>query len=139
MDVTCQICKGTGCATCSGTGWMEILGCGMVDPRVLAECGIDPDRYSGFAFGMGVDRVAMNRYGIPNIRTSLRQRRAAAAAGARLMLFSRSWLADYVELPEDAGDVQRRLTAVGLAVEGVEEKERDTLLDVEVTTNRPDA
>ena len=47
---------------------MEILGCGMVDPRVLAACDIDPDRYSGFAFGMGVDRVAMNRYGIPNIR-----------------------------------------------------------------------
>ena len=68
MDVTCQACKGAGCAVCSGTGWMEILGCGMVDPRVLDECGIDPDVYSGFAFGMGVDRVAMNRYGIPNIR-----------------------------------------------------------------------
>jgi phenylalanyl-tRNA synthetase alpha chain len=68
MDVTCQNCKGQGCEVCSGTGWMEILGCGMVDPRVLAGCGIDPDVYSGFAFGMGVDRVAMNRYGIPNIR-----------------------------------------------------------------------
>jgi phenylalanyl-tRNA synthetase alpha chain len=68
VDVTCQNCKGKGCEVCSGTGWMEILGCGMVDPRVLAECGIDPDVYSGFAFGMGVDRVAMNRYGIPNIR-----------------------------------------------------------------------
>ena len=68
VDITCQICKGAGCAVCSGTGWMEILGCGMVDPRVLADCGIDPDRYSGFAFGMGVDRVAMNRYDIPNIR-----------------------------------------------------------------------
>ena len=69
VDITCQICKGKGCATCSGTGWMELLGCGMVDPRVLDACGIDPDRYSGFAFGMGVDRVAMNRYNIPNIRT----------------------------------------------------------------------
>jgi phenylalanyl-tRNA synthetase alpha chain len=68
MDVSCQNCKGKGCEVCSGTGWMEILGCGMVDPRVLAECGIDPDVYSGFAFGMGPDRVAMNRYGIPNIR-----------------------------------------------------------------------
>ena len=69
VDVTCQTCKGAGCEVCSGTGWMEILGCGMVDPRVLAECGIDPDVYSGYAFGMGVDRVAMNRYGgIPNIR-----------------------------------------------------------------------
>ena len=68
VDVTCQTCKGKGCAVCSGTGWMEILGCGMVDPRVLDEMGIDPDRYSGYAFGMGVDRVAMNRYGISNIR-----------------------------------------------------------------------
>ncbi len=69
VDVTCQTCKGVGCEVCSGTGWMEILGCGMVDPRVLAGVGIDPDVYSGFAFGMGVDRVAMNRYGgIPNIR-----------------------------------------------------------------------
>jgi phenylalanyl-tRNA synthetase alpha chain len=68
VDVTCQNCRGTGCPVCSGTGWMEILGCGMVDPRVLANCGIDPGRYSGFAFGMGVDRVAMNRYGFSNIR-----------------------------------------------------------------------
>ena len=68
VDVTCQNCRGGGCAVCSETGWMEILGAGMVDPRVLAGCGIDPAVYSGFAFGLGVDRVAMNRYGIPNIR-----------------------------------------------------------------------
>jgi len=68
VDVTCSACRGTGCATCSGTGWMEILGAGMVDPRVLSGCGIDPGRYSGFAFGLGLDRVAMIRYGIPNIR-----------------------------------------------------------------------
>jgi phenylalanyl-tRNA synthetase alpha chain len=69
VDVTCGSCRGAGCATCSHTGWMEIIGAGMVDPRVLENCGIDPDRYSGWAFGMGVDRIAMNRYGIPNIRT----------------------------------------------------------------------
>ena len=68
VDITCPFCKGEGCATCSRTGWMEILGCGMVDPRVLAEQDIDPDIYSGFAFGMGPDRVAMIKYGIPNIR-----------------------------------------------------------------------
>ncbi len=68
VDVTCSFCRGAGCEVCSGSGWMEILGCGMVDPRVLEGCGIDPDRYSGFAFGMGVDRVAMNRYDIGNIR-----------------------------------------------------------------------
>jgi phenylalanyl-tRNA synthetase alpha chain len=68
VDVTCSFCRGLGCEVCSGSGWMEILGCGMVDPRVLEACGIDPDVYSGFAFGMGVDRVAMNRYDIGNIR-----------------------------------------------------------------------
>ncbi len=68
VDVTCQLCGGKGCPSCSGSGWMEILGAGMVDPRVLRNCGIDPDRYSGFAFGLGLDRVAMNRWGIPNIR-----------------------------------------------------------------------
>ncbi len=69
VDITCQLCEGAGCPTCSGTGWMEILGAGMVDPRVLDNCGIDPDRYSGFALGMGLDRVAMNKWGIPNIRS----------------------------------------------------------------------
>jgi phenylalanyl-tRNA synthetase alpha chain len=68
VDVTCPICGGGGCETCSRTGWMEILGCGMVDPRVLAGCGIDPAVYSGFAFGMGADRVAMIRHGVSNIR-----------------------------------------------------------------------
>ena len=68
VDVTCTSCAGRGCPTCSQTGWMEILGCGMVDPRVLRNCGIDPQVYSGFAFGMGLDRVAMIRYGIGNIR-----------------------------------------------------------------------
>jgi len=68
VDITCPFCAGGGCPTCSGTGWMEILGAGMVDPRVLQACGIDPDRYTGFAFGLGLDRVAMIRYGIPNIR-----------------------------------------------------------------------
>lgn len=68
VDITCPFCRGGGCPVCSGTGWMEILGSGMVDPRVLAGCGIDPDRYTGFAFGLGLDRVAMIRYGIGNIR-----------------------------------------------------------------------
>ena len=69
VDITCPFCRGGGCDTCSKTGWMEILGSGMVDPRVLANCGIDPEVYTGFAFGLGLDRVAMIRYGIPNIRT----------------------------------------------------------------------
>ena len=68
VDITCPFCAGAGCPVCSGSGWMEILGSGMVDPRVLRGCGIDPEVYSGFAFGLGIDRVAMIRYGIGNIR-----------------------------------------------------------------------
>ncbi|HVT05634.1 MAG TPA: phenylalanine--tRNA ligase subunit alpha [Thermoanaerobaculia bacterium] len=68
VDMSCIFCKGQGCGTCSQTGWMEILGCGMVHPNVLRNCGIDPDVWSGFAFGLGIDRVAMLKFGIPNIR-----------------------------------------------------------------------
>ena len=68
VDITCPFCSGGGCRVCSDTGWMEILGSGMVNPRVLERCGIDPAVYTGFAFGLGLDRVAMIRFGIPNIR-----------------------------------------------------------------------
>lgn len=68
VDITCPFCSGDGCRVCSDTGWMEILGSGMVNPRVLEGCGIDPSIYTGFAFGLGIDRVAMIRFGIPNIR-----------------------------------------------------------------------
>jgi phenylalanyl-tRNA synthetase alpha chain len=68
MSVQCQICGGSGCATCKHTGWMEILGSGMVHPAVLENCGVDSERYTGFAFGMGPQRIAMLRYGIPDIR-----------------------------------------------------------------------
>jgi phenylalanyl-tRNA synthetase alpha chain len=68
VDVQCQICKGGGCGTCQQTGFLEIMGAGMVHPAVLENCGIDPERYSGYAFGMGPDRITMLRYGIPDIR-----------------------------------------------------------------------
>ncbi len=68
VDVQCIMCEGKGCKTCSGTGWLEVLGCGMVDPNVLRGVGIDPDVYSGFAFGMGVERLAMLKYAIDDIR-----------------------------------------------------------------------
>lgn len=68
MDVSCSICGGKGCAICKGTGWLEVLGCGMVHPNVLRNCGIDPEVYSGFAFGMGIERTAMLRYGVTDIR-----------------------------------------------------------------------
>jgi phenylalanyl-tRNA synthetase alpha chain len=68
MDVECQLCHGTGCPSCKGTGWMEILGSGMVHPSVIAAAGLDAERYTGWAFGMGPARIAMLRYDIPDIR-----------------------------------------------------------------------
>jgi phenylalanyl-tRNA synthetase alpha chain len=68
MDVGCGVCGGAGCPACKHTGWMEILGCGMVDPAVLENVGVDPERYTGWAFGMGPGRMAMNLFGIPDFR-----------------------------------------------------------------------
>ena len=68
VDVSCNLCGGKGCNVCKGTGWLEIMGCGMVDPNVLRACNIDPDEYSGFAFGMGVERIAMLKYGVKDLR-----------------------------------------------------------------------
>jgi phenylalanyl-tRNA synthetase alpha chain len=68
VDITCVLCRGAGCGMCSGSGWMEIMGCGMVDPRVFRACGIDEKRYTGFAFGLGLDRVAVLKYRLPDLR-----------------------------------------------------------------------
>lgn len=68
VDVSCNLCGGKGCPVCKYTGWLEIMGAGMVDPNVLEACGIDSTRYSGFAFGMGVERIAMLKYGVNNIK-----------------------------------------------------------------------
>lgn len=68
MDVECQLCHGSGCASCKHTGWMEILGSGMVHPNVLDAAGVDSEKYTGWAFGMGPGRIAMLRYGLPDIR-----------------------------------------------------------------------
>ena len=68
MDISCILCKGEGCNVCKYTGWLEIMGCGMVDPAVLKNCGIDPEVYSGYAFGMGIERVAMMLYAVRDIR-----------------------------------------------------------------------
>lgn len=68
MDISCTICKGKGCNVCKYTGWVEILGCGMVDPQVLINCGIDEKKYKGFAFGMGIERITMLKYQIKDLR-----------------------------------------------------------------------
>lgn len=71
VDVSCGICHGEGCRFCKGTGWLEILGCGMVDPNVFGHTGIDSEVYSGFAFGMGVERIACLKYNVPDLRMLL--------------------------------------------------------------------
>lgn len=68
MDITCYICKGSGCKICKNSGWLEILGCGMVDPNVFKHVNYDPEEYTGYAFGMGIERIAMLKYGITDIR-----------------------------------------------------------------------
>jgi phenylalanyl-tRNA synthetase alpha chain len=68
MDISCIICGGEGCSVCKHTGWVEILGCGMVHPKVLENCGIDPEKYTGFAFGMGIERITMLKYQIKDLR-----------------------------------------------------------------------
>ena len=68
VDVSCNICSGNGCGVCKYTGYLEILGCGMVDPNVLENCGIDSKKYSGYAFGMGIERIAMLKYGVKDLR-----------------------------------------------------------------------
>jgi phenylalanyl-tRNA synthetase alpha chain len=69
VDVTCSKCHGKGCSLCKGTGWIEILGAGVVNKKVLENCGIDSNEYSGLAFGLGIERVTMIKYGITDIRT----------------------------------------------------------------------
>lgn len=68
VDVSCGLCGGSGCRSCGQEGWLEILGCGMVDPNVFRHVGIDPERYTGFAFGMGAERIAGLKYGVPDLR-----------------------------------------------------------------------
>jgi len=68
IDVECFLCKGSGCSLCKQSGWLEVLGAGMVHPNVLRNCGVDPEIYSGFAFGIGIERIALLKYGIEDIR-----------------------------------------------------------------------
>ncbi|MDP4987876.1 MAG: phenylalanine--tRNA ligase subunit alpha, partial [Porticoccaceae bacterium] len=68
VDIQCANCRGEGCRVCSQTGWLEVMGCGMVHPNVLSSCDLDADQYTGFAFGMGVERLAMLRYGVNDLR-----------------------------------------------------------------------
>ena len=68
VDISCVLCDGQGCRVCKQTGWLEVAGCGMVHPAVFRHCGIDPERYTGFAFGFGIERLAMLCYGVNDLR-----------------------------------------------------------------------
>ena len=67
-DISCVMCGGTGCRVCGGSGWLEVMGCGMVHPAVFEQVGVDPEHWNGFAFGLGVERMAMLYYGIGDLR-----------------------------------------------------------------------
>jgi hypothetical protein len=120
-----------------GNDWLELGGSGMVHPRVLEMCGIDPERYQGFAFGFGLDRMAMLKYGAPDLRPffesdlragcasfRLRGTRHAPFAGRRAqpMKFTLSWLKDHLETDADAQTIADALTRIGLEVESIEDK-----------------
>ncbi|MCL4316242.1 MAG: phenylalanine--tRNA ligase subunit alpha, partial [Gammaproteobacteria bacterium] len=68
VDISCVMCAGRGCRVCKETGWLEVMGCGMIHPNVFAHVGVDSERYTGLAFGMGVERLAMLRYGVNDLR-----------------------------------------------------------------------
>ena len=68
MDISCTLCKSEGCNVCKHSGWVEILGCGMVDPQVLENCNIDSKKFTGFAFGMGIERITMLKYQVKDLR-----------------------------------------------------------------------
>ena len=120
VDITCVFCSGKGCRVCKQTGWLEMLGCGMVHPNVLAACGVDPERYTGYAFGMGIDRLAMLRYGVNDLRlffeNDLRFLGQFRGVGMKLPL---SWLREWVEVPWRRRELAERLTMAGFEVESI--------------------
>ena len=117
VDISCQGCGGSGCAICKHTGWLEILGSGMVHPAVLEAVGYDPEQVSGFAFGTGIERIAMLKYRRRRHPPVLRERPALprAVPGMKVLL---SWLREFVDVREDADEIARVMSLRGFAVEG---------------------
>ena len=122
VDITCVLCDGQGCRVCKQTGWLEIAGCGMVHPNVFEACGIDAERYTGCAFGVGIERLAMLRYGVNDLRLFFENdlRFLAQFAGlsrAYAMKLPLSWLRDWVDVPWKDRELADRLTMLGFEVE----------------------
>ncbi len=118
FDVECLVCGGSGCPACSRTGWMTILGAGMVHPVVLQYGGLDPERYQGFAFGMGVERIANLRHGVGRPAPVHRER--PPIPGAVPMRVPLNWLRDYVDIELTPEQLAERLTVLGMEVKGIE-------------------
>ena len=117
FDILCVICDGAKCPACSKTGWMTILGAGMVHPVVLRYGGIDPERYQGFAFGMGMERIANLRHAV---QRPAAVRRTTCASWGVLMRVPLSWLREYVDVELDARGARDRLTLLGMEVKAIE-------------------
>lgn len=133
VDVTCFKCGGKGCRFCKGSGWIEILGCGMVHPHVLEMCGIDPEEYSGFAFGVGLERIALLKYEIDDMRLLYEMTSDFETVLGfrwrernRIMNTSLSWLKAYVpDLDVTAQEYTDAMTLSGTKVEGYEQLDAD--------------
>ncbi len=142
-DISCGVCRGAGCRVCKTSGWIELGGAGMVHPAVFEAVGIDPERFTGFAFGLGIDRIAMMRHGIDDLRAADGERRALSGASFRSDRGSACCslspgsgrCARSTPMPARS---PRRLTARGLTVESIAAAGADTVLDVDVPANRPD-
>ena len=118
FDVECLVCGGSGCPACGRTGWMTILGAGMVHPVVLQYGGLDPERYQGFAFGMGPERIKMLKHGITRPAPVPRER--PALPGAVPMRVPLSWLREFVDVDLTPEALAERLTLLGMEVKGID-------------------
>ena len=121
VDVQCVMCEGSGCRVCSHTGWLEVMGCGMVHPTVFEQTGVDTSVYKGFAFGMGIERLAMLRYGIGDLRLFYENDLQFLNQFHEIdMKASISWLKSLCPTDLSVDEIVSRLTMAGLEVDGVE-------------------
>ena len=139
VDISCQSCGGAGCGICKHTGWLEILGSGMVHPAVFEAVGYDPETVTGFAFGIGIERVAMLKYGVDDIRLFYENDLRFLEQFPLSMKILLSWLREFVDVPGTAEEIAAH--DVGARLRGRRHRavgDDDACIDFEVTANRPD-